>query len=86
VVERARAARWPSPVARPPARSPCQVAAVEAPRTLPWRGPRFVLAAGCLSLAGGRADWLVEVRGAQGSGGGAGALPVVSSSAQAARG
>jgi hypothetical protein len=39
------------------------VCAVEAPRALPWRGPRFVLATGCLSLAGGRADWLVEVGG-----------------------
>jgi hypothetical protein len=36
------------------------VCAVEAPRELPWRGPRLVLAVGCLTLAGGRTDWLVE--------------------------
>ncbi|GBF90968.1 ribosomal RNA small subunit methyltransferase E [Raphidocelis subcapitata] len=36
------------------------VCALEPPRALSWRGPRFVLAAGCLGLPGGRADWLVE--------------------------
>lgn len=27
---------------------------------MPWRGPQFTLAVGCLTLGGGRADWLVE--------------------------
>ncbi|KAI8464407.1 MAG: Alpha/beta knot methyltransferase [Monoraphidium minutum] len=36
------------------------VCALEAPRPVPWHGPRLVLAVGCVTLGGGRADWLVE--------------------------
>jgi 16S rRNA (uracil1498-N3)-methyltransferase len=37
-----------------------QVSAVQEPQALPWVGPEWVLAVGCLTLKGGRADWLVE--------------------------
>jgi 16S rRNA (uracil1498-N3)-methyltransferase len=36
------------------------VAALEAPQQQQWRGPRWTLAVGCLTLKGGRTDWLVE--------------------------
>lgn len=37
-----------------------QVHALEAPVQHPWVGPRWVLAVGCTTLKGSRADWLVE--------------------------
>lgn len=44
---------------RPPAR-PSQLVTTAAPAFVPWRGPRWVLAAACLTLKGGRTDVLVE--------------------------
>ncbi|KAF6251642.1 ribosomal RNA small subunit methyltransferase E [Scenedesmus sp. NREL 46B-D3] len=29
-------------------------------RTVPWQGPQWVVAAACLTLKGGRTDWLIE--------------------------
>jgi 16S rRNA (uracil1498-N3)-methyltransferase len=37
-----------------------QVSSVEPPQKLPWQGPEWVIAVGCLTLKGGRTDWLVE--------------------------
>lgn len=37
-----------------------QVVATSGPCLSPWQGPKWVVAAACLTLKGGRADWLVE--------------------------
>jgi 16S rRNA (uracil1498-N3)-methyltransferase len=41
----------------------CKLLASPLPETLketPWSGPEWVLAVGCLTLKGGRSEWLVE--------------------------
>ncbi len=37
-----------------------QVAATAMPQLQQWQGPKWVVAVGCLTLKGGRTDWLVE--------------------------
>lgn len=37
-----------------------QVTLTDAPKIIPWEGPEWVVAVGCLTLKGGRTDWLVE--------------------------
>lgn len=37
-----------------------QVVAVSEPQQVSWQGPRWILAAACLTLKGGRTEWLIE--------------------------
>lgn len=37
-----------------------QLVATAEPQHQPWQGPQWVVAAACLTLKGGRTDWLVE--------------------------
>jgi len=39
---------------------PLQLTAAAEPQHIPWSGPKWVVAAACLTLKGGRTDWLVE--------------------------
>ncbi|WIA32882.1 hypothetical protein OEZ86_006056 [Tetradesmus obliquus] len=41
-------------------RSSATVIATSAPAAVPWQGPQWVVAAACLTLKGGRTDWLIE--------------------------
>lgn len=37
-----------------------QVTTLSEPQLVPWYGPQWVVAAACLTLKGGRTDWLIE--------------------------
>eukprot|EP00877_Chromochloris_zofingiensis_P002754 jgi/Chrzof1/1247/Cz01g46070.t1 len=41
-------------------KSSALVTLTDAPKIIPWEGPEWVVAVGCLTLKGGRTDWLVE--------------------------